>query len=836
MLPSTQPARASSEPAIGAVTSSDIGAVRALLTRLTVALNRRRAYAATHPMVAQAEGALHTALATLTKARGSITIGVAQPELLIDGVPLEDAGAMGRELAERLHRRGVGAITLQQGIPLVGLQATLAWLAHEPMVAASSPELSETAPAVPGIRVGRVAYDRLILGDDVDAGRQQVAALWRALAAAAFETELEGAFGGRSGGRGGSGSSSGSSGAGGGFGDSDTVGSGDDSVGGGGESARGTLPSRGRRAGEAAPPGLQTTPNPEADEAAEVVVAPEDDLAPGAEPEAIVEAIERRVQHEPYAKRVAFVLLTLTTQVTNAPPSVREELANRLRAVLQRISDSSLSSIVRAVGTGSEQRRFLSSIVSALPVSAVIEWLEVSARATDQELSHHLLRILAKLSAHASSDGADQRAQLSFREAAHNLVTWWQLADPNPIEHSQLLDHIAMFDPGADTESRDRDGDVPLRDGLLRDGPPGDGPCGDEPSRESPGSEAPSEAARLVQMACEIDVAGEDAVLAAEALVASGSAVLLFAWLARAPGARAAQTLRAAVQSSSSITAALLREPFDAPAARALLASTELTSAPAMLRALNESTSRAGRRMIFDRLREMGPALAPLVRQHLDAAPPWYFARNLLALLRDVTTEVSDSPTASRLAHFLSFLDHAHEQVRIEALRLLLEDRTTREPALRRALDDRSPRIVASAVGAAATIAAESDARNRSALSRDVAMRLLQLADDDTHDAELRARAIRALAGAPGPTVRDWLLAHVTRRTRVLRRVAIADARPTVIAALQLLAQGYASDARVAPVLALALEHHDARRDAVQRTTAPAEHGATPAPELQEAR
>jgi len=40
------------------------------------------------------------------------------------------------------------------------------------------------------------------------------------------------------------------------------------------------------------------------------------------------------------------------------------------------------------------------------------------------------------------------------------------------------------------------------------------------------------------------------------------------------------------------------------------------------------------------------------------------------------------------------------------------------------------------------------------------------------------------------------------------------------------LAQGYAHDVRVAPVLALAREQSDARRDAVQRTAAQAEAAA----------
>ncbi len=95
-----------------------------LLMRFTGALNRRRAYAATHPMVVAAEDQLHESLCGQLTQRPVLTIGVAETELLIDGEQYVTRSSYARELASRLHRRGGGAITIQAGVPMPQLRET----------------------------------------------------------------------------------------------------------------------------------------------------------------------------------------------------------------------------------------------------------------------------------------------------------------------------------------------------------------------------------------------------------------------------------------------------------------------------------------------------------------------------------------------------------------------------------------------------------------------------------------------------------------------------------------------------------------------------------------
>ena len=125
--------------------------------------------------------------------------------------------------------------------------------------------------------------------------------------------------------------------------------------------------------------------------------------------------------------------------------------------------------------------------------------------------------------------------------------------------------------------------------------------------------------------------------------------------------------MKAYISSPVAIKATLLREPLDQVAARALLASLDERACDALLEALCEAESRTTRRLIYDRLREYGPALAPLLSRRLEGAP-WYFVRNLLALMRD-TANVDGTTADIAGATLFRYLGHEQEQVRVEALR-----------------------------------------------------------------------------------------------------------------------------------------------------------------------
>jgi hypothetical protein len=765
----TTPATAS--PPIGVLT--DDHDVRAMLVRFTVALNRRRAYAPTHPMVVESDEGLRQALHAVLARRQAFTLGVAHQELLLDLMPLGGGGAAMRELARRLHRREVGAITFRAGVTGDAVGALLAWLVADPTAPGARSDERATAqppvgpdtnqqpdlpPALRDIQVQKVAYERLALsGSDRDADRS-IAALWRALAAAALSDMPPGAFRTSPG---------------------DRV-------------DRATAPPSDPESATGAVLPSHNAPSHELDaELDRLAEAPAEELA---------DAIRARTHEAAHAQRVGVVLQTIASQLRTATPDVRREVAARLRAILLRLGESPLAAIIRASGSAVEQRRYVASLIDVLPTVAIVDWLEHMAATSEEQLSHHLLRILTKLSTHAGNRRASPDRTDAFRDAAQALISGWELDDPNPIEHGTLLNHIAA-------------------DQSAPPAPPMPLPPVSEELSESDRETPDENALRLVQMACEIDVAGEDALRASRELVAAGHVSLLLSVLDVAPGRRAAAALREAITAREPLLHAMLKEPFDAAAARALLHDIPFAAAPTLLDALEHARVRSARRILLNTLQTFGAPLIPLLEARLEDAAPWYYVRNLLLLLRDVATDASEpSRTGAADASLRTFLDHPQEQVRIEALRVLLDSPTSRDLAIRRALEDHSPRLVAAAIEALSS-GTGGETTGPRPMSRDVAGRLMRLAESPDLEPDLAARSVRALGAASGPVVRDWLLAQVTRRTRLLRRRTLADG-PVAAAALQVLATVYHRDPAAVEPLAMArqLDAHDPRRLAVDHT------------------
>jgi len=379
-------------------------------------------------------------------------------------------------------------------------------------------------------------------------------------------------------------------------------------------------------------------------------------------------------------------------------------------------------------------------------------------------------------------------------------VDEWTLADPNPSEHDALLDYIAI-ETLAPAEGQRSPIAVP----------------------EAPSDLPPAhlDALRLVQMACELDVVGEDTVVAARRLVDDGQHRLLLDVLAAAPGARAPAALGDTVVSASALRRVLLATPFDAAEAKLLLSHARVAHAPVLLDALAEANQRSARRLLLSSLRDFGPALLPLLVRQLDPGAAWYYLRNVLVLLRDLLAESGpDAPERLRAPLYLSFLDHPQAQVRAEALRLVLDLPTSRSIGLLRAIDDQSNRVAAIAIDALIAFAGdESLAASVRSESEAFAQRLALLVDEHRFEPELLGRAVRAMQIDASASTREWLLGHVTRRSRFLRRLRLTEGRPSVLAALRVLALVHTGDAQVDEVLAQVdkCEASDLRRTTVER-------------------
>ena len=81
-----------------------------LLIELSIALHKHAIYPEGHPLLASAEDRVSLRLRPLVEERGSLAIGVARRQLVIEGVATDPANALLRELAGKLHNNYLGAV------------------------------------------------------------------------------------------------------------------------------------------------------------------------------------------------------------------------------------------------------------------------------------------------------------------------------------------------------------------------------------------------------------------------------------------------------------------------------------------------------------------------------------------------------------------------------------------------------------------------------------------------------------------------------------------------------------------------------------------------------
>lgn len=684
-----------------------------LLLDFAGALNRRRAYAATHPMVVAAEERLLASVSQVLVEREVLSISVAKSELLVDGEPFEARGSLARDLATRLHRRGVGSLSFQRGVRITELSAALTWLASE----RDGTPFAGTRDA--GVQITALAYDHLVLDDSAAAAEASVTVLWRTLAVLA-EAGL-----------------------------------------GPGEA---TFVRVGGRPGAT---GSDTSDESGNDGDGDHDVTFVDGTLTGVDADRVSSALRRAIGKPGVARKTAAALMELAAQGRQGSKEAREIIARQLSNTLDRLGESSFAPIIRSIGDRARERHFVAEITDVLPVQAVVGWLKVAADSQEQQMSHQLLRVMSKLSGLAVAR-SDSHIEASVRSAAKELVDDWSLADPNPAEHLELLDRIARFERTT---------------------------CATV-SRMDETEAAIVESTRLVQMALEVDFAGEDTAAAAAALVEHGNVTAMMHWASAAGTTRTATWLHNICTGERAIRAFLLREPVDRLQAREMLALGTPEMADMLIDVLELASTRGTRMIVRQRLAEFGTAILPNLLARLDDAP-WYLVRNILTLLQEL--DVASSSESAHASLLFDFLDHAQLQVRTEALRLLLQHDRTLEPALRHALRDTHERVVLVAIQSVVELTEKGQT-----LPDAIVTELMALVDARAHDDVLLARAVRALAAVVRPDVRDWLVTLVTKRTRILKRLVLSDPSQIAASALLQLKRCYPRDAVVARVLSLA--------------------------------
>jgi hypothetical protein len=488
-----------------------------------------------------------------------------------------------------------------------------------------------------------------------------------------------------------------------------------------------------------------------------------------AEPGSVAEAIDRRQDAEAYDQVVVGYLLQIATELKTTTGPEAQALRNRSARLISALKPETLRRLVQMGGDAARRSAFVHDAADGMAVDAVVDLVKAAADANGQTISHGLVRMLTKLSAHAEAghETAKPAADSALREQVHSLLSEWDLADPNPDDYRRMLEYLA-------TASVSPEGRSTAADDLN--------------------------ALRLVQMSLEVGTSGPLVDRAISSCLKEGGAKPLVALLEQAPAESgvASNRLRSRLTQPMAIGAIASREPLDETSLDYLMPSLSLDGYGTLLDILASSRSRVTRRKLLDRLAATQLDVVPLVASRLED-DRWYVQRNMLLLLGRVGRVPPGFPMAR-------WTTHADARLRAEAMRLQMSLAGQRELALRAAFSDVDPRVVR--VGLAVV---------QQGCPPRVLPFLAGLAQGGRVPEDLRLLAVQALGNTQDSQALDGLIALADGGRNFLGRQRLAAKSAVVLAALRALAAGWRKHPKAAPLLGLAaVSTDDDFREAVQ--------------------
>jgi hypothetical protein len=480
------------------------------------------------------------------------------------------------------------------------------------------------------------------------------------------------------------------------------------------------------------------------------------------DPASVARAIEERSGEQAYDQVIIGYMVQIARDLKQADPLEQNELRERFSELISKLQPETLRRLLRMGGDIRQRRAFLDDATQGVAADAVLELVKAAAAEEQSDISRWMMRLLSKMARHAeSSDGGSSRyrADEALRDQVKQLLSGWQLDNPNPLDYEQALARISSGAPVA---------------------------------RMAAGPAREPEAERIFRMSLEADEATEPLQKALDELVGRGEVKLVLEALDGAPPGRAGANAAVAhcwdrLAEPAVVRRLVAADDPDFELLDRILVRAGIDATDALLDRLASSESLSLRRRTYDRLLALGPGILPAAVERIaqPEAVPWYVLRNVLALL-SAFDGVPEGFSAGALRA------HGNPQVRYEAVKLCLREPALRDETIFAALSDPVGRIVALAVAAAeagAPPAAET--------------RLAELALDDGEDPEVRLPAIRALGQLGTESARDALLRLCLPRRRLMR-MEPPEPTPVACAALRAAVEAWPDDADVAQVAALA--------------------------------
>ncbi|TVP43028.1 MAG: hypothetical protein EA350_14410 [Gemmatimonadales bacterium] len=611
------------------------------LLQFSISLHRFGIYPAGHPALAPLTESVLARLRLLMLQRPRITLGVAQSQLVIEGVATDRRNPVLQDLAKRLHDHQIGALSFERTLEPSSLQWVFDVLSVHPDRTGEPEGLRPASerPPLPGLTLHPLGYDLLSLqGGELSEWRPEPAramSLWLGLAQAAMAAA------------------------------------------GGGTASK----------GEAARPGPSASPP----------TTPPPPTPGGAE---VARSLAGSHQESAYEQVIVGYLLQIAEELRTGAGAEVEGVRRRMVELVRELDEETLERILHMGGDTTRLRSFVLDSNEALNLDAVLKLLRAAAGSSQRTMSSSLTRVLTKLALHAERGTDDVRDQAAgaFRETVEELVGNWDsdagagAGAPGsrglPSRHAPGNPAPGSSAPGTPATSISEDYGL-LLDTMARAAPvfPLAADGGDPAATRM---EGPDGALRLLQTALETDADGPMIDRAVAALIDGGRVVqvlrLTDAWEHGGDDAVPALALRLRrdLATPAELSRLLAQGEIEAGVVAEMAARVGEAALDALLDALENSDSRQVRRRAFDALAGLGEALsrglAPRIPE-LAADPRWFVRRNLLSLLRS-SGEIPEGFTP------LPFLVDADARVRRVALQMAIELPTARDEALRQALAD----------------------------------------------------------------------------------------------------------------------------------------------------
>jgi hypothetical protein len=503
----------------------------------------------------------------------------------------------------------------------------------------------------------------------------------------------------------------------------------------------------------------ELTPRDSWVELAQLAMASEagDDI-PEADPVAVAQAIGRKSGEVAYDRVVLGYLARVADEMSRRKGGLHDQLASRISKLIGALNPETLRRLLEASADGAERRQFVLNASQILAADAVMEVVEAAAQASDQTISHNLLRLLHKLAHHAEQGRPDIRAEAdgALRKNVARLIGDWGLEDPNPSEYNAILEGMVQR---ASAEFSL----INLQVG-----------CDPEV---------------MIKMALELECVGPPVFAAIEELLSRRELVRIASYLQSGPKTSASDTIWRYLATPERLELELVATPLDQEAVAILVERIGSDAAGSLLDRLATAPDRSTRATVMKQLLALGPAVGRLAVMRLPDVP-WYVQRNILLLLgRLGTWPEGFSP--------VPYASSPDARIRREALKLMLDSPEHQVDALTKALADADDGIVKLGLSAALEPCPPK-----------LLPQLRQIAADPKRPSDTRVLAIRIIARSGTPAALALLCDVTMHRRRWLWR-RLAPKSPELLAALSGLATYWRNDPAAGDALARALQHSD---------------------------